>query len=96
MYETQVQVECKVLPLSLKVIGNSLHGKPHLVWDSAKNKILNGEPISYYHKEQLLICLETNIDVVNEKLWECFLDLCSFPEDRKISVDTLLDIWVYE
>jgi hypothetical protein len=26
---------------------------------------------------------------------ECFLDLGSFPEDRKISVDTLLDIWVH-
>jgi hypothetical protein len=91
----QVQAECKGLPLALKVIGSSLHGQPHPAWESAKNKLSNGESISDYHKEGLLRCLETSIDVLDEESRECFLDLGSFPEDRKISVDALLDIWVY-
>ena len=95
MYESQVQAECKGPPLSLKVIGSSLHGQPRPVWDSAKNKLLNEKSISDYHKEGLLRCLETSIDALDEEARECFLDLGSFPEDRKISVDALLDIWVY-
>ena len=95
MYESQVQAECKGLPLALKVIGSSLYGQPHPAWEGAKNKLLNGESISDYHKEGLLRCLETSIDALDEEARECFLDLGSFPEDRKISVDALLDIWVY-
>jgi hypothetical protein len=95
MYESQVQGECKGLPLALKVIGSSLHGEPRPVWESAKNKLLNGESVSDYHKERLLRCLETSIDVLDEETRECFLDMGSFPEDKKISVDALLDIWVY-
>lgn len=91
----QVQAECKGLPLALKVIGSSLRGESRPVWESAKNKLLNGESISDYHKEGLLRCLESSIDVLDEEVRECFLDLGSFPEDRKISVDALLDIWVY-
>jgi len=91
----QVQAECKGLPLALKVIGSSLHGEPRPVWESAKNKLQNGESISDYHKEGLLRRLESSIDVLDEEARECFLDLGSFPEDRKISVDALLDIWVY-
>jgi len=91
----QVQEKCKGLPLALKVIGSSLHSEPRPVWESAKNKLLNGESISDYHKERLHRCLETSIDVLDEEARECFLDLGSFLEDRKFSVDALLDIWVY-
>jgi len=94
MYESQVQEECKGLPLALKVIGSSLYGQPHPAWEGAKNKLLKGESISDYHKEGLR-CLETSIDALDEEARECFLDLGSFPEDRKISVDALLDIWIY-
>jgi len=95
MYESQVKEKCKGLPLALKAIGSSLHGEPRPTWESAKNKLLNGEPISDYHKQGLIICLETSIDVLDEEVRVCFLDLGSFLEDRKISVDVLLDIWVY-
>jgi len=95
MHDSQVKAKCKGLPLALKVIGSSLHGEPRPVWESAKNKLLNGEPISYYHKQGLLVCLQTSIDVLDQEVRECFLDLGSFPEDRKIFMDALLDIWVY-
>ena len=71
-----------------------MYGQPHPAWEGAKNKLLNGESISDYHKEGLR-CLETSIDALDEEARECFLDLGSFSEDRKISVDALLDIWIY-
>ena len=79
MYESQVQAECKGLPLALKVIGSSLYGQPHPAWEGAKKKLLKGESISDYHKEGLLRCLETSIDALDEEARECFLDLGSFP-----------------
>lgn len=91
----EVQKECKGLPLALKVIGSSLRGEPLVTWQSAKNKLSKGETISDYHREGLLRRLETSIDVVDDVLRECFLDLGAFPEDRKICVDALLDLWVY-
>jgi hypothetical protein len=91
----QIEEKCKGLPLALKVIGSSLNGEPRPVWESVKKKILNGESISNYHKEGLLNCLKTSIDVLDEEARECFLDLGAFPEDKKISIDVLLDIWVY-
>jgi len=94
MYEVLVQAKCKGLPLALKVIASSLHGEPRSVWESAKTKLLNRESISDYHREGLR-CLEPSIEVLDEEAWECFLDLVSFQENRKISVDALLDIWVY-
>ena len=90
-----MQAKCKGLPLALKVIGSSLHREPQPVWESAKKKMLNGETISNYHKESLFECLQTSINVLDDEARECFLDLGSFPEDRKISINALLDIWVY-
>ncbi|GLJ19833.1 hypothetical protein SUGI_0359460 [Cryptomeria japonica] len=91
----EVQAECKGLPLALKVIASSLHGEPPVVWEIAKNKLSKAEPISDYHKEGLFKCLETSIDLLDDVVRECFLDLGSFPEDTKICADALLDIWVY-
>ncbi|KAH9292208.1 hypothetical protein KI387_042605, partial [Taxus chinensis] len=90
-----VQEECDGLPLALKVIGSSLHGESHMVWKKEKSTICQGESISDYHKEGLLRLLETSIDFLDDITRECFLDLGLFPEDSKICVDALLDIWVY-
>jgi hypothetical protein len=66
------------------------------VWESAaKNKLLNGESISYYHKEKIHRCVETSIEVLDGETRECFLDVGSFPGNRKIFVNALSDIWVY-
>ncbi|KAH9297959.1 hypothetical protein KI387_029641 [Taxus chinensis] len=91
----QVEGQCKGLPLALKVIGSSLHGEPYPVWESAKQKLSRAEHISEYHKEGLLNCLETSIDVLDDDLRQCFLDLGAFPKGRKFSIDALLDMWVY-
>ncbi|XP_057840518.2 uncharacterized protein LOC131050374 [Cryptomeria japonica] len=91
----EVEAECKGLPLALKVIASSLHGEPPVVWEIAKIKLSKGEPISDYHKEGLYKFLETSIELLDDVVRECFLDLGSFPEDKKICADALLDIWVY-
>lgn len=92
---TQVIEECKGLPLALKVIGSSLCDKPPAVWRDARNRLSQAEPISDYHRDGLLSCLKTSIDILEGEVHECFLDLGIFPEDRKNSVAALLDLWVY-
>ncbi|GLJ19893.1 hypothetical protein SUGI_0360460 [Cryptomeria japonica] len=91
----EVQAECKGLPLALKVIGSSLNAEPHVTWLNAKNKLSLGESISSDHEEGLFRCLKTSIDLLDDFGRECFLDLASFPENKKICADALLDIWVY-
>ncbi|XP_057825947.2 putative disease resistance protein At5g47280 [Cryptomeria japonica] len=90
----EVQAECGGLPLALKVIGSTLHGEPRVAWERAKSRLSKGESISDYHREGLLECLATSIDFLDDRATECFLDLGSFPEDKKICADALLDIWV--
>jgi len=91
----QVAAECKGLPLALKVIGSCLHGEPQPLWRSAKEKLSRAEDISESHREQLLNRLEMSIGILDDVQKQCFLDLGAFPEGRKLSVDSLLDIWVY-
>ncbi|XP_057836439.1 probable disease resistance protein At4g33300 isoform X2 [Cryptomeria japonica] len=91
----EVQAECKGLPLALKVVGSSLYGEPHVAWENAKKKLSQGQSISIYHKEGLFRCLKTSIDCLDDVARKCFLDTASFPEDKKISADALLNIWVY-
>eukprot|EP00253_Pinus_taeda_P001389 PITA_01389 len=91
----QIVAESKGLPLALKVIGSCLHGEPQPVWESAKAKLSRGEHISDYHRDNLINRLEMSIDVLDNEQKQCFLDLGAFPKGRKLSVDLLLDIWVY-
>lgn len=90
----QVVQECKGLPLALKVIGASLRGQPPMFWTSAKNRLSRGEPIGESHEANLLERMKTSISYLSEKVRECFLDLASFPEDKKIPLDVLINMWV--
>lgn len=86
--------ECKGLPLALKVIGASLRDQSERFWTSAKNRLLRSQPICESHEFQLLERMKLSIDILPEKVRECFLDLGSFPEDKKIPLDVLISIWV--
>jgi hypothetical protein len=90
----QVVDECKGLPLALKVIGASLRDQSERFWTSAKNRLLRSQPICESHEFQLLERMKLSIDILPEKVRECFLDLGSFPEDKKIPLDVLISIWV--
>jgi len=91
----EIIAECKGLPLALKVIGRSLHGQPPEAWITAKDKLSQGQTISEYHKTALLKRMATSIDTLDEEVRECFLDMGIFPEAKKFSADSLLDLGVY-
>ncbi|KAL3617816.1 DNA-binding transcription factor adr1 [Castilleja foliolosa] len=90
----QVVDECKRLPLALKVIGASLKGQSEMFWTSAKNRLSRGQPVCESHEVQLLERMKLSIDYLSEKERECFLDLGAFPEDKRIPLDILLNMWV--
>ncbi|MBA0745822.1 hypothetical protein Gogos_008381 [Gossypium gossypioides] len=90
----QIVHECKGLPLALKVIGASLRDQPEMYWASAKKRLLRGEPICESHENKLLERMAISVEYLNKKVKECFLDLGSFPEDKKIPLDVLINMWV--
>ncbi|KAF8405132.1 hypothetical protein HHK36_010030 [Tetracentron sinense] len=90
----QVVNECKGLPLAIKVIGASLRDQPQMFWTSAKNRLSRGEPICDSHENNLLSRMAISINYLPLKVRECFLDLGAFPEDKKIPLDVLINMWV--
>ncbi|KAH9328918.1 hypothetical protein KI387_001026 [Taxus chinensis] len=92
----QVVAECRGLPLALKVIGSYLNGQPEVAWISARNKLSEAETISDEHEGGLLQRMEMSFTgLKNDEQRQCFLDLGLFPEDEKIPVDSLFDIWIH-
>ncbi|CAL4905550.1 unnamed protein product [Urochloa decumbens] len=90
----QVSAECRGLPLALKVIGASLRDQPPKIWLSAKNRLSRGEAISDSHETKLLERMAASVECLSEKVRDCFLDLGCFPEDKKIPLDVLINIWM--
>ncbi|XP_057973348.1 probable disease resistance protein At4g33300 [Malania oleifera] len=90
----QVVNECKGLPLALKVIGASLRDQPEMFWASAKARLARSEPICESHEVKLLERMAISVDYLPKKVRECFLDLGAFPEDKKIPLDVLINMWV--
>lgn len=90
----QTVKECGRLPLALKVIGESLRDRPEKYWASAQKRLSRGQPICQSHETNLLYRMATSVEDLSEKVKECFLDLGSFPEDRKIPMEVLINTWV--
>ncbi|KVH98342.1 probable disease resistance protein At4g33300 [Cynara cardunculus var. scolymus] len=89
----QIVEKCKGLPLALKVIGASLRDQPEKYWIGAKNRLSRAQPICDSHETELLNRMKLSIDYLSDKVRDCFLDLGSFPEDKKIPLDVLINIW---
>ncbi|KAK7383094.1 hypothetical protein VNO78_28762 [Psophocarpus tetragonolobus] len=90
----QVVAECGRLPLALKVIGASLRDQNEMFWLSVKNRLSQGQSIGESYEINLIDRMAISTNYLPEKIKECFLDLCSFPEDRKIPLEILINIWV--
>ncbi|KZV45204.1 putative disease resistance protein [Dorcoceras hygrometricum] len=90
----QIVDECKRLPLALKVIGASLNGQSEMFWISARNRLSRSQPFCESHEVQLLERMKISIDFLSKPARECFLDLGAFPEDKKIPLDILVNMWV--
>ncbi|KAL6130435.1 hypothetical protein ACLB2K_068814 [Fragaria x ananassa] len=90
----QIVDECKRLPLALKVIGSSLRDQPEMIWANASKRLSRGESIGELHETDLLDRMAISVNCLSPKVRECFLDLGAFPEDKKIPLDVLINIWV--
>ncbi|KAI9165019.1 hypothetical protein LWI28_006129 [Acer negundo] len=84
---------CKRSPLALTVIGRLLCGKPAAVWQSTVKEWDEGNSI-FISGNELLECLQSSLDALDEEVKECYLDLGSFPEDQRIPITALIDMWM--
>ncbi|KAK0605991.1 hypothetical protein LWI29_032922 [Acer saccharum] len=84
---------CKGSPLALKVVGGLLCGEPAAVWQSKVKEWDRGVSI-FVSDTELLGCLQSSLDALDEEVKECYLDLGSFPEDQRIHITTLIDMWM--
>ncbi|KAB1201833.1 hypothetical protein CJ030_MR8G004369 [Morella rubra] len=80
---------CGGFPLAIKLIGRSLNGRPAAVW----HKSVTSDHSILRTAEDLLRCFQSSIDLLDEEITNCFMDLGSFPEDQRIRVDALIDMW---
>ncbi|KAF9678453.1 hypothetical protein SADUNF_Sadunf07G0036500 [Salix dunnii] len=85
---------CKGFPLALKVVGRSLCGEPEEIWKTRAMEL--SKVGSIFEHTDLLNSLQKSLDTLDNKviLKECFIDLCSFPEDQRIPVNALVDMWM--
>ncbi|XP_043712667.1 probable disease resistance protein At5g66890 isoform X2 [Telopea speciosissima] len=83
---------CNGFPLAIMVITKSLSLQPAVKWRNMATKLLKGSSILDFD-EKLRECLATSLDSLDDTVLECFLDLGSFPEDKRIPASVLIDIW---
>jgi hypothetical protein len=93
-FEIQVVENCKGLPLAIKVIGTSLSNRPYELWEKIVKELSQGRSILDSNME-LLTRLRKILDVLEDNPInkECFMDLALFPEDQRIPVAALIDMW---
>ncbi|XP_062002264.1 probable disease resistance protein At5g66910 [Rosa rugosa] len=91
----QIVEGCKGFPLAITVAGGSLCGQSIEIWQERLIEWSKGSSILDSETE-LLLRLQSSL-VVSDKetaiIRECFLDLGSFPEDQRIPVAALIDMW---
>lgn len=78
------------------MVGKSLCGQSAATWHLRVAKWSRGCSILDTDiDDELLRCLQSSLDFKGNEmiLRECFMDLGSFPEDQKIPVAALIDMW---
>ncbi|XP_042493343.1 probable disease resistance protein At5g66900 [Macadamia integrifolia] len=88
----EIVKNCEGFPLAITVIAKSLSQQPAVKWSNMAKKLSNGASI-FNIDEKLQKCLATSLEFLDATLLECFMDLGSFPEDKRISASALIDIW---
>ena len=89
----QVVGGCRGSPLVLEVIGGALSQQPWEVWQKMGKDLSKGHSI-IESNEDLLNHLKKSLDVLEPINKNCFMDLGLFPEDQRIPVAALIDMWV--
>lgn len=91
----QIVKSCKGSPFALKIIGDSLCGRPFEVWQDMEGR-LNSQSFLTSNKallSHLQNCLDILEDEFSIKEKDCFMDLGLFPEGKRIFVPALIDMW---
>lgn len=93
-FEIQIVENCKGLPLAIKVIATSLTNRSYDLWEKIVKELSQGRSILDSSTE-LLTRLRKVLDVLEDNAInkECFMDLALFPEDLRIPVSALIDMW---
>ncbi|XP_027348723.1 probable disease resistance protein At5g66900 [Abrus precatorius] len=87
--------ECKGSPLALEVIGGALCKQPFVMWQIMKERLKSQSILKSNNDllNRLQNCLDILEDESSIKEKECFMDLGLFPEDQRIHVPALIDMW---
>ncbi|XP_047952580.1 putative late blight resistance protein homolog R1B-17, partial [Salvia hispanica] len=90
----KIVARCKGLPLAIIVVGGHLRKSPTALayWENVAQSILYSTQID----EQCLNVLSLSYRYLPAHLKPCFLLLGAFPEDEKIYVQDILELWVAE
>ena len=88
----QIVRGCKGSPLALEVIGGTLCKQPIEIWQIMKERLKDQSILE--SNTDLLTRLQNSLDILEDiKEKECFMDLGLFPEDQRIRVPALIDMW---
>lgn len=82
----------KAFPLALEMAGTSLSGKPTEFW-LTRLKECSTVSSRISSESELFSFLQSILNDLKDISKECFMDLGSFPEDRRIPAAALIDMW---
>ncbi|KAK0604227.1 hypothetical protein LWI29_013371 [Acer saccharum] len=77
----------------LTVVGKLLCGEPAAVWQSKVKEWDKGES-NFISGTELLVCLQSSLNALDDEVKECYLDLGSFPRNQRILMNALIDMWI--
>ncbi|XP_042494856.1 putative disease resistance protein At5g47280 isoform X2 [Macadamia integrifolia] len=83
---------CDGFPLAITVIAKSLYQQHPVIWENMAKKLLKGSCILDFDSK-LQERLAASLDSLDPIALQCFMDLSSFPEDKRIPASALVDIW---
>ncbi|KAG0554668.1 hypothetical protein KC19_12G109800 [Ceratodon purpureus] len=93
----EVCKECDCLPLALKVIGRAMKGKSKLgEWRNMLRRLRVSSMGDRSVDQQLFERLRNSYDELLDSTKICFLYFAAFPEDFKVPVEHLHQIWIAE
>jgi hypothetical protein len=79
--------------MALQVTAGSLRKQPFVTWQKMKERLKN-QSILESNSTDLLCYLQQSLDMLEDiKEKECFMDMGLFPEDQRIPVTVLIDMW---
>ncbi|KAF3793967.1 putative disease resistance protein [Nymphaea thermarum] len=89
----QIVKGCNGHPQALEVIGASLQNDDIDEWRSKAESLQKGQIFDEY--EKILGPLYTSLQGLTPTERECFMDLSSFPNNKRIRAAALMDMWVH-